>query len=74
MAWVAALFTSLGHLSYFAALNHSTISKIALITSMEVFVTMFLPQVVLRSEVRLPREVVFAAVRGLLGTLLVIRF
>jgi hypothetical protein len=41
---------------------------------MEVFVTMFLPQVVLRSEVRLPREVVFAAVRGLLGTLLVIRF
>jgi drug/metabolite transporter (DMT)-like permease len=72
--WLAGLFTSLGQLSYFAALKYSTISKIALITSMEVFVTMFLSQVVMRSESKLSADVVLAAVLGLLGTLLVIRY
>ena len=72
--WLAALFTSLGQLSYFAALTHSTISKIALITSMEVFVTIFLSRVVLRSEGPLRREVLLAAILGLMGTLLVIRY
>lgn len=72
--WLAALFTSFGQLSYFAALEHTTISKIALITSMEVFVTMFLTRIVLHAEERVPREVWLAAAFGAAGTLLVIRY
>ena len=72
--WLAGLFTSVGQLLYFAALNYSSISKIALITSMEVFVTMFLTRLVLRGEEPLPREVVIAASLGVIGTMLVIRY
>ena len=72
--WLAGLFTSMGQLLYFAALNYSSISKIALITSMEVFVTMFLTRLVLRGEEPLPREVVIAASLGVIGTMLVIRY
>jgi drug/metabolite transporter (DMT)-like permease len=72
--WLAALFTSCGQLSYFAALKYTTISKIALITSMEVFVTMFLARFVLRAEGRLPPDVWLAGALGVLGTLLVIRY
>jgi drug/metabolite transporter (DMT)-like permease len=72
--WLAGLFTSVGQLLYFAALNYSSISKIALITSMEVFVTMFLSRLVLRGEEPLPREVLIAASLGVLGTMLVIRY
>lgn len=72
--WLAGLFTSAGQLLYFAALNYSTISKIALITSMEVFVTMFLTRLMLRGEEPLPRDVVIAASLGVLGTMLVIRY
>jgi drug/metabolite transporter (DMT)-like permease len=72
--WLAGLFTSLGQLSYFAALNYTTISKIALITSMEVFMTMFLSQAIFRTEGRMTRDVVAAALLGVLGTLLVIRY
>ena len=72
--WLAGLFTSVGQLLYFAALNYSSISKIALITSMEVFVTMFLTRLMLRGEEPLPREVVIAASLGVLGTMLVIRY
>ncbi len=72
--WLAGLFTSFGQLSYFAALQYTSISKIALITSMEVFVTMFLTRVVLRSDGKLPPDVLLAAALGVLGTLLVIRY
>ena len=72
--WLAALFTSAGQLTYFAALEHTTLSKIALITSMEVFVTMFLTRVVIRSEGKLPRDVVLAAMLGAIGMVLVIRY
>jgi len=72
--WLAGLFTSFGQLTYFVALRYTSISKIALITSMEVFVTMFLTRVMLRGEEPLPRDVVIAACLGVLGTLLVIRY
>jgi drug/metabolite transporter (DMT)-like permease len=72
--WLAGLFTSLGQLGYFAALRYTTVSKIALITSMEVFVTMFLTRVVLRIDGKLPADVWLAAALGALGTVLVIRY
>jgi drug/metabolite transporter (DMT)-like permease len=72
--WLAGLFTSVGQLSYFAALKYSTISKIALITSMEVFVTIFLTRVVLRTDTGLTRPLALAALLGVLGTALVIRY
>lgn len=69
---LAGVLNSLGQLSYFVALNHSSISKIALITSMEVFVTMFLSIVVFRSKEKLTRDVVVAAFLGVAGTIFVI--
>jgi len=72
--WLAGLFTSLGQLGYFAALRYTSISKIALITSMEVFVTMFLTRAIFRTDETLSREIVLAALLGVLGTALVIRF
>jgi len=72
--WLAGLFTSLGQLSYFAALNYTAISKIALITSMEVFMTMFLSRAIFRMQGKLTRDVIAAAVLGVLGTALVIRY
>jgi drug/metabolite transporter (DMT)-like permease len=72
--WLAGLFTSFGQLMYFAALRYTSISKIALITSMEVFVTMFLTRIMLSGDEPLPRDVVVAACLGVLGTVLVIRY
>lgn len=69
---LAGVLSSLGQLCYFVALSHSSITKIALITSMEVFVTMFLSVVVFRSKEQLTRDVVAAAFLGVAGTVLVI--
>lgn len=69
---LAGIFSSLGQLCYFVALSHSSISKIALITSMEVFVTMFFSIVVFRSAEKLTRDVVLAAALGVIGTVFVI--
>lgn len=71
--WLAGLFTSCGQLIYFAALQYTTISKIALITSMEVFVTMFLTRLLVSGEHSISRDVWAAAMLGFAGTLLVIR-
>ena len=68
----AGIFASLGQICYFVALSYITISKIALITSMEVFITLFLTVVVLRSRESLTGEVVVAAGLGVLGTVFVI--
>jgi len=72
--WLAGLFTSAGQLTYFAALSYTTVSKIALITSMEVFVTMFLTRVIVRNHTRIPLDVILAACLGAIGTALVIRY
>jgi len=68
----AGIFASLGQICYFVALSYITISKIALITSMEVFITLFLTVVVLRSRESLTGEVLVAAGLGVLGTVFVI--
>ena len=68
----AGIFASLGQICYFVSLSYITISKIALITSMEVFITLFLTVVVLRSRESLTGEVLVAAGLGVLGTVFVI--
>jgi drug/metabolite transporter (DMT)-like permease len=70
----AGLFGSLGQMAYFAALTYSPVSKIALITSLEVFMTMFLSYLVFRGRVRITREVIVAATLGVIGSLFVIRY
>lgn len=69
---LAGIFSSFGQICYFVALSYSTISKIALITSMEVFTTMFFSTVVFRSKEKLTADVVVAGCLGVLGTVLVI--
>lgn len=70
----AALLSSIGQLSYFAALNHIGISKIALITSMEVFLTMLLSTVVFMHKEKLSGDVLIAAFLGFFGTAVIIIF
>jgi drug/metabolite transporter (DMT)-like permease len=70
----AGIFSSLGQLSYFVSLTYIGISKIALITSMEVFATMFLSVAVFRSRVKMTTDVLVAGGLGVLGTAFVILY
>jgi uncharacterized membrane protein len=70
----AGFFSTLGQIAYFFALTYSAVSKIALITSLEVFMTMFLSYLVFRGKLKITSEVVVAATLGVLGSLLVIRY
>ncbi len=70
--FTAGFFSTFGQIAYFIALKYSAVSKIALITSMEVFVTIFLSVVVFRSREAISNEVIFAAILGMVGTLFVI--
>ena len=71
---LAGVLASLGQICYFLALSFSSISKIALITSMEVFVTVFLSVVVFRSRENLTIDIFVAAGLGVLGTAFVILY
>jgi len=68
----AGVMSSLGQIFYFAALNLSPMSRVALISSMEVFVTFFLAMVLLRPRERLTPAVAIAALLGVGGTALII--
>jgi drug/metabolite transporter (DMT)-like permease len=70
--WVAGVMSSLGQICYFVALSYSSISKISLITSMEVFVTIFLSMVIFRSKEKLTFDVIIAGLLGTAGTVFVI--
>jgi len=72
--FAAGVSSSLGQICYFVALKYSAISQIALITSMEVFVTMFLSMIVFRNKEILTRGIMLAAVLGTSGALIVIFF
>jgi drug/metabolite transporter (DMT)-like permease len=64
----AGVMSSLGQILYFAALNESAMSRVALISSMEVFVTLFLGYTFLRRSERLTPALIVAAVLGVAGT------
>ena len=69
----AGVMSSCGQLLSFVALNHSTISRVALITSMEVIFTMLLSVWLLRSRERMTRLTIAAALLSVVGAGLVIR-
>jgi len=71
---MAGVLSSFGQICYFAALKYIGISKIALITSMEVFVTMILSTVVFLSKEKLTTDVIVAACLGFVGTVFVILY
>jgi drug/metabolite transporter (DMT)-like permease len=68
----AGAMSSFGQILYFAALNVSAMSRVALISSMEVFVTLFLGFVLLRRRESLTGGVVLAAALGVAGTAAII--
>src|SRR5581483_5818452 len=69
--FAAGVFSSLGQICYFAALNHSTISRVAMISAMEVFITMFL-SFLFGGRERLGLPVIGAASLGVLGTAFIV--
>lgn len=68
----AGVLSSAGQLLYFFALSHSTISRVAMISSVEAFVTIFLTVVVTRSFKQLNGPVLLAVCLGVIGTLLLV--
>lgn len=70
--FAAGTLSSVGQLLYFAALSHTTISRVALVSSMEVFVTIFLSVILLRKTEQLSVPVLQAAGLGLAGTLFIV--
>lgn len=75
-AWLiaAGVMSSLGQILYFAALSENPMSRVALITSMEVFVTLFLGAVFLRRRETLTPALMAAAVMGVAGTVVIILY
>ncbi len=73
-AWLlaAGAMSSFGQILYFAALNVSPMSRVALISSMEVFVTLFLGFVLLRRRESLTPPLALAAALGVAGTVSII--
>lgn len=70
----AGVMSSFGQILYFAALGESPMSRVALISSVEVFVTLFLGAVVLRRRETLTPGLVLAAVLGFAGTAFIVGF
>jgi drug/metabolite transporter (DMT)-like permease len=70
----AGVMSSLGQILYFAALNESPMSRVALISSMEVFVTLFLGIALLRKRETITPALIAAAALGVAGTAFIIGF
>jgi len=70
--FLAGVASSVGQIFYFTALNYSTISRVALISSMEVFFTIFLAVWVFKVRENLTPQVIAAAVVGIAGTALIV--
>ncbi len=69
-AWLiaAGVMSSFGQILYFAALNASAMSRVALISSIEVFITLFLGYAFLRKHEALTAPLILAAILGVAGT------
>jgi drug/metabolite transporter (DMT)-like permease len=70
----AGVMSSLGQIFYFAALGESPMSRVALISSIEVFVTLFLGAAFLRKRESLTTALVVAAALGFAGTAFIVGF
>lgn len=70
--YITGTLASFGQLCYFVALSHSTVSRVALISSMEVFITIFLSLWIFRTRERLTAGTLIAACLGVAGTGLIL--
>ena len=70
--FAAGVLSSAGQLLYFAALSSSSISRVAMISSMEVFVTIFLTVAITRSFRQLNAPILLAASLGVAGTMFIV--
>ena len=70
----AGMMSSFGQVAYFFALREAPISRVALITSMEVFITIFLSVIFLRRFESLTPAVFLAALLGFCGTASIILY
>ena len=72
--WLLAtgVLSSAGQLMFFMAVDQSSVSRVAVIASTEVFVTMLLTFVVLRGRENISRAALLAASLGVVGTLLIL--
>ena len=70
--YVTGMMASFGQLCYFVALNNSTVSRVALIASMEVFITIFLSLWIFRTNEKLTANTLIAACLGVGGTGLIL--
>jgi len=64
----AGVMSSFGQVAYFFALRHEAISRVALIASMEVFITIFLSALFLRKHETFTPALAIAAILGVAGT------
>ena len=67
----AGLFASAGQLSNFAAIQHIEVSRAVMITSAEIFLSMFLAVYVLKTEKRPDAVTLAAAALAMIGVVLV---
>lgn len=70
----AGVMSTFGQIAFFSALNLSPVSQVSLLTSMEVFITIFLSVIFLRRHESLTPVVFAAAVLGFCGTAAVILY
>jgi drug/metabolite transporter (DMT)-like permease len=71
---VAGVMSSFGQIFYFAALNENPMARVALVSSVEVFITLFLGALFLRKREAVTAPLVAAAALGFAGTACVIGF
>ena len=69
--FAAGLFASAGQLSNFAAIQHIEVSRAVMITSAEIFLSMFLAVYVLKTEKRPDAVMLAAAALAMIGVVLV---
>jgi drug/metabolite transporter (DMT)-like permease len=70
----AGVLSSAGQIFYFLALNYSPMARVALVSSMEVFVTLALGAMFLRRSEAVTASLLLAAVLGFAGAALVVLF
>ena len=66
-----AILVSLGQILLFAALAHETVSTVVMISSLEIFFSIFLSTTVFRTEPRPPPTILLSASLAVLGVVLV---
>ncbi len=70
--FLAGVMSSVGQIFYFTALNYSAISRVALISSLEVFFTIFLSIWIFKVRENLTPRVFVAAFISIVGTALIV--